>query len=194
MNFVGRDAATLTQVCRHKDKEETMNTTRTAGFFAAAAMAALTLASPGYAQANNGCANATLHGVYAFQITGQLLAPAAVAGPVTGVALTTFDGNGNLTQVDNVVHNGVVPVEDWRPATGSYTVNSDCTGTFSFTPMPTNPADAGPALKLHFVLTNSGAQILTVVTGSPNTPPFIASIVSTGNRLTLPYAPGVIVQ
>jgi hypothetical protein len=169
-----------------------MNRTRTAGFVLAAAMAALTPASPAYAQANNGCANATLQGVYAFHLTGQILAPAAVAGPVSRVALTTFDGLGNLTQIDNVVHNGVVPVEDWRPAIGSYTVNSDCTGTFTFTPMPTNPADAGPALKVHFVVTNSGAQILTVVTGSPNTPPFVASIVSTGNRLTLPAPGGVI--
>jgi hypothetical protein len=170
-----------------------MNKTRTAGLVPAAAMVAFALTSPAYGQANNGCANATLHGVYAFHITGQILAPAAVAGPVSGVALTTFDGLGNLTQIDNIVHNGVVPLEDWRPANGSYTVNSDCTGTFTFTPAPTNPADAGPALKVHFVLMDSGAQILTVVTGSPTTPPFTASIVSTGHRLTLP-PPGVIVQ
>jgi hypothetical protein len=170
-----------------------MNRTRIAGFVSAAALVTLALTSPAYGQANNGCANATLHGVYAFHLTGQILAPAAVAGPVSGVALTTFDGLGNLTQIDNVVHNGVVPVEDWRPAVGSYTVNSDCTGTFTFTPMPTNAADAGPALKVHFVLTNSGAKIVTVVTGSPNTPPFVASIVSTGDRLTLPAA-GVTLQ
>jgi hypothetical protein len=169
-----------------------MNRTRTAGLVSAA-ISALALTSSAYAQANNGCANATLNGVYAFQLTGQILAPAAVAGPVSGVALTTFDGFGNLTQIDNVVHNGVVPVEDWRPATGTYSVNSDCTGTFVFTPAPTNPADAGPALKVHFVITNSGSQILTTVTGSPNSPPFTANIVSTGNRLTLP-APGAIIR
>src|ERR1017187_3904403 len=140
-----------------------------------------------YAQVNYGCTTATLQGVFAFQITGQILAPAAVAGPVNGVALTTFDGVGNLTQVDHVVHNGVVPVEEWRPATGSYTVNSDCTGTFTFTPMPTNPADAGPALKVDFVLTNGAAQILTAVSGSPNTPPFTANLLSTGARLPFPW-------
>jgi hypothetical protein len=170
-----------------------MNGTRTAGIVSAAAMVALALTNPAYAQVNNGCANATLHGIYAFHITGQILAPAAVAGPVSGVALTTFDGLGNLTQIDNIVHNGVVPAEDWRPANGSYTVNADCTGTFTFTPAPTNPADGGPALKVHFVITNLGAQILTVVTGSPNTPPFVASIVSTGTRLTL-AAPGAIIE
>src|ERR1700689_1021217 len=169
-----------------------MNRTRTAGFVSAAAMVAFALASPAYAQVDNGCVNATLHGIYAFHITGQILAPAAVAGPVSGVALTTFDGFGNLTQIDNIVHNGVVPAEDWRPASGSYTVNSDCTGTFTFTPAPTNPADAGPALKVHFVLTNFGAEILTVVTGSPSSPPFAANIVSTGTRLTLPAFDAII--
>ena len=161
-----------------------MNRTRTSGFASAIAVLALALANSAYAQVNYGCTTATLQGVFAFQITGQILAPAAVAGPVNGVALTTFDGVGNLTQVDHVVHNGVVPVEEWRPATGSYTVNSDCTGTFTFTPAPTNPADAGPALKLNFVLTGGAAQILTTVSGSPNTPPFTSSIVSTGTRLT----------
>ncbi len=158
--------------------------------FALTAILAGMLSRSAYAQAMNGCTNATLHGTYAFHITGQILAPAAVAGPVSGVALTTFDGFGGLTQIDNVVHNGIVPVEEWRPATGSYSVNSDCTGTFTFNPMPTNPADAGPSLRVHFAITNLGAQILTVVTGSPNSPPFMASIVSTGYRLAIP-PPGV---
>jgi hypothetical protein len=132
---------------------------------------------------NLGCSNATLIGSYAFQITGQILAPAAVAGPVAGVTLTVFDGSGNLTQVDNVVHNGVAPNEDWRPAVGTYTVNPNCTGTFTFTPQPTNPADGGPALTVHFVVTQNGSQILTAVTASPNSPPFTAAIISVGVRL-----------
>jgi hypothetical protein len=130
-----------------------------------------------------GCSNSTLNGNYAFQITGQILAPAPAAGPVSGVALTLFDGNGNLTQVDNVVHNGVAPIEDWRPATGTYSVNPNCTGTFTFTPQPTNPQDASPALTLHFVVTRDGAQIRTTVTGSPTTPPFMAAITSVGVRM-----------
>jgi hypothetical protein len=130
-----------------------------------------------------GCSNATLIGSYAFQIKGQILAPAPAAGLVSGVALTVFDGFGNLTQVDNVVHNGVVPVEDWRPAVGTYTVNANCTGTFNFYPQPTNPADGGPALALHFVVTRSGSQIFTTVTELPNTPPFVAAITSIGIRL-----------
>jgi len=133
----------------------------------------------GYAQ-NGGCGNWSLQGTFVFTVTGQILAPAAAAGPVSGIAITTFDGAGNLSQVDHVVHNGVPPIEDWRPATGTYKVNSDCTGTFSFVPAPTVAADASPALKVYFALSNGGKQINAVVSGSPNTPPFMASILSTG--------------
>jgi hypothetical protein len=130
-----------------------------------------------------GCSSMTIAGPYAFTITGSILAPGAVAGPVAGVALTTFDGFGNLVQVDHVTHNGVLPVEAWRPATGTYSVNPDCTGNFTFTPQPTNPADAGPALTVFFVIAQGGAEIRTAVSGSPNTPPFVASISSIGVRL-----------
>lgn len=136
-----------------------------------------------HAQGIQACSNMTIFGQYAFTITGQILAPAPVAGPVAGVTLTTFDGFGSLTQVDHVTHNGVVPVEAWRPATGTYSVNPDCTGTFTFTPQPTNPADAGPALTVFFVIAQGGAEIRTAVSGSPNTPPFVASITSTGVRV-----------
>jgi hypothetical protein len=103
---------------------------------------------------------------------------------VSGVAKTDFDGKGNLTQVDHVVHNGTVPVEDWRPAIGSYSINPDCTGWMTFTPQPADPADAGPELKLYIVVLKSGNEIRTVVSGSPTTPPFTSNITSFGVRLT----------
>jgi hypothetical protein len=152
------------------------------GIIARLALAACALTGAAYAQ-NGGCSNGTIAGTYIFTITGQILAPSAAAGPVSGVAMTTFDGFGNLTQVDHVVHNGVTPVEDWRPATGTYSVNPDCTGTFSFFPMPTVAADNSPAIKVYFVICKGGLQINTVVSGSPNTPLFVASILSTGTRI-----------
>ena len=78
-------------------------------------------------RSERGCSNATLRGAYAFDIDG-----AFVGGPtpllLKGVAMTRFDGRGNLTQVDHVVFNGAPPPEDWTPATGSYRLNADCTG------------------------------------------------------------------
>ena len=75
----------------------------------------------------NACSNATLRGSFAFEVDG-----AFVGGPVPlllkGVAMTQFDGRGNLTQVDHIVFNGTPPPEDWTPATGWYHLNADCTG------------------------------------------------------------------
>lgn len=143
-------------------------------------MAALLVLVAVHARAQ--CSNATLHGKYAFTITGQILAPLPAAGPVSGVALTYFNGFGGMSQVDHVVHNGVLPVEAWRPATGSYSINANCTGWMTIIPHPTNPADASPALKLYIVVTQNGNEIHNVVSGAPFLPAFTANIVGTGVR------------
>ena len=73
------------------------------------------------------CTNATLNGAYAFAIEGVFVdAPTPL--PLRGVAVTKFDGRGNVTQVDHVVFNGTPPPLDWTPATGWYELNADCTG------------------------------------------------------------------
>ena len=73
------------------------------------------------------CSNATLKGAYAFDIVGVFVdAPTPL--PLRGVALTQFDGAGNLTQVDHVVFNGTPPPVDWTQGTGWYEINADCTG------------------------------------------------------------------
>jgi len=73
------------------------------------------------------CSNATLKGAYAFDIVGVFVdAPTPL--PLRGVALTQFDGAGNLTQVDHVVFNGTPPPVDWTPGAGWYQINPDCTG------------------------------------------------------------------
>jgi hypothetical protein len=73
------------------------------------------------------CSNATLRGAYAFAVDGAFVgAPTPLL--LKGVAMTQFDGRGNVTQVDHIVFNGAPPPEDWTPATGSYHLNADCTG------------------------------------------------------------------
>ena len=137
----------------------------------------------GVGDARAACSNVTLHGNFAFTLTGQILAPPPAAGPVSGIARTEFDGQGNLTQIDHVVHNGVLPAEEWRPATGTYSINSDCTGWMTINPQPVDPIDNSPELKLYIVITEGGREIRTVVAGSPNTPPFAANITSIGIRI-----------
>lgn len=101
------------------------------------------------------CSNKTIQGTYAFTVHGQILAgPAPLL--VDGVARTTFDGEGNLTQVDAVAINGGV-APGWRPGSGSYSVNPDCTGTMTLLPAGMAP------LNLQILVSQSGRTIHTVV-------------------------------
>jgi hypothetical protein len=106
------------------------------------------------------CSLRTLRGSYGFSVDGQIL-----AGPRTGllraVAMTQFDGRGNLTQVDFATINGVPIGNDWRPATGSYRMNADCTGTAEII-----PADGSPTLKLRLVVVRNGKEVRAVVEGN----------------------------
>ena len=103
----------------------------------------------------NECSNLTIKGTYAFTIHGQILTP---GGPlvVDGIAKTTFDGYGNLRQVDAVSVNGDLS-EIWRPGMGAYTLNSDCTGTMTIF------NQNQPALHLAILVSHSGELIHTVV-------------------------------
>jgi len=119
--------------------------------------AAFVAASAVLAAAPPPCGLASLQGNYGFTITGQILSGPS-AGPVSGVALTTFNGDGTLTQVDHVLHSGQTPPEAWRNATGSYTLNTNCTGT-----MQVVFTDGSPTLNLYIVLDTLRWEIRTVV-------------------------------
>ncbi len=122
----------------------------------------LTLAAlgSGYAQSNSAaCKNTLIAGNYAFTVQGTKLAGAGPTGPQVGVAMTEFDGKGGLSQIDTVTIDGEV-VADWThtPATGTYSVNSDCTGTFTI-----NFTDNRPTVVANFVVSDNGDEIDTVV-------------------------------
>ena len=95
--------------------------------------------------------NRTLSDDYGAQIIGTILGP----------DLTVRAGNGNFTQVDFAVVQGVPESTGWRPGAGTYTVNPDCTGSAVLLPAP--GADPIPQ---HFVIVNNGKEILGVVDGS----------------------------
>lgn len=109
---------------------------------------------------DGGCSVRTLRGSYGFSIDGQILAGPR-AGLLRGVAMTQFDGRGNLQQVDFTTINGVPTGTDWRPATGFYRVNADCTGTAEIV-----PGDGSPTLKLRLVVVRNGKEVRTVVEGN----------------------------
>jgi hypothetical protein len=102
------------------------------------------------------CNNLTVKGTYAFTIRGQILLPGGSSLLITGIARTTFDGHGNITQLDAVAANGNV-ASDWRFSTGTYSVNTDCTATFTVT-----NGDAPPIHAL-FLVAQSGNTLHAVV-------------------------------
>lgn len=149
---------------------------------------------PGFAQSsdNDGCSNATLSGDYAFRVSGWV-----VLGGNTfdrqGVAMTHFDGAGNLTQVDFVMSNGTPLPGPTDPVTGfhvgekgTYRVNSDCTGTAEIRfPKPPN-ATSGAVIDLMFILGDEGRNIHTIVSNllpPGSSTPAPVSIHSDGEKL-----------
>ena len=101
------------------------------------------------------CTNKTIQGDYGSQIEGTILGPNLT---FRGLAMAHFDGKGNITQVDHIVFNGIPPLIEWTPGTGTYTVNPDCTGSAVIN----SPSGQGP-VNLHFVVVNNGKQINQVV-------------------------------
>lgn len=113
----------------------------------------------GFAQDSPACHNGLIKGTYGFSIEGQKLGGPGPVGPQVGVALATYDGMGGFTQIDTVTINGSV-VADFThsPATGTYTVNADCTGTFTI-----NFTDGRPTVVANFVAVRNGEEIDAVV-------------------------------
>jgi hypothetical protein len=123
----------------------------------AAALACLTFVAASTVHAG-ACSNASLKGKYGQTISGQLLPGPGVVLPQNGIAMTTFDGKGTFTQEDFVVIDGVPTTTGFQTGeTGTYTVNSDCTGTATI-----NYPD-GSWIDLELVVVNQGREFRTVV-------------------------------
>ena len=114
----------------------------------------------GYAQSRPAaCNDRLIAGSYGFTIQGNKLGGPGPIGPQVGVAMTQFDGTGGLSQIDAVTVDGLVVADfSHSPATGTYTVNSDCTGTFTI-----NFTDGRPPIVANFVVVEGGLEIDTVV-------------------------------
>ena len=102
------------------------------------------------------CSNSTIQGTYAFTIHGQVFLPDGSTLLIDGLAKTTFDGKGNLTQLDAIAANGNV-APGWASNTGTYSVNPDCTGT------QTIVVPGLPDLHLQFIVAQSGNTIHQIV-------------------------------
>jgi hypothetical protein len=130
-------------------------------------------AMPAAADVDNGCSIASLKGDYAFTIDGWMPNPDGTQSPNRGVAITHFDGAGNLTQRDFVITAGIPNPSNGDAQsgfhfstgeTGTYDLHSDCTGSAvidlnAVVPKPLSPG----VIKLMLVVTHHGNRIHTVV-------------------------------
>ncbi len=98
--------------------------------FTLAAVTALALSVAPTAKADDkGCSNASLNGTFAVTTTGfNVAAPAPVGPAFAQVSTQVFDGRGGTTNAGMSNSNGTVGQAN---NVGTYTVNPDCTGTFT---------------------------------------------------------------
>lgn len=106
------------------------------------------------------CSNRTLFGNYGWSSQGQVLPAPGVALPFTSTGVAHFDGNGNLSWLEHTVVDGEQLGDDWTAASGTYTVNLDCTGKM----VATTPNSPVP-LNIFFSLVQQGKQFYTVANG-----------------------------
>jgi len=111
------------------------------------------------------CSNKTLSGDYGAQIEGTEYIPNDPNPPIKvdlrTVSMGHYDGAGNVTFRDHVVVDGNPPEEEWREASGTYSVNPDCTGSFSV-----DTAPGFPPIVVYFVVVKHGKEIRGVTNGS----------------------------
>jgi hypothetical protein len=117
----------------------------------------LALAASSTATAHaSACSDATIRGTYSFTLQGRILLPDGSSLLLDGLAKQTYDGKGNLTQVDAVATNGNA-APGWRAGSGTYSVSPDCTGSLTLS-IP-GMAD----LHVQFIVSQSGNRIRQVV-------------------------------
>jgi hypothetical protein len=126
---------------RYKAMRNMKNKVVLATLVAVSAMIGLRVTFPGgtlpkvhaHEETLEACSDATLNGRYGltfsgYSTTGAVPALTSASIPVVGGGVVTFDGNGNLSASETVNLGGLIePVN----VTGTYAVNSDCTGTFT---------------------------------------------------------------
>lgn len=126
--------------------------------FVSGAIAALVLGLAPMAKAQ--CSIGSLAGSFVRVDTGFVVAPPANAGPLAGVHLMTFDGNGGFITTGSSSLNGNISEST---STGTYRVNADCTGTY------TSVGSTGRTGTAFFVIANNGNEMHILPTNTGGT-------------------------
>ena len=104
------------------------------------------------------CNATSLKGSYGTILSGTKPTgpPPAPLEQFIGVAVSTFDGQGHSTGIDNI-HSAITGVTTDRAGTGTYTINEDCSGTAVLL------SPGAPPLELRFVLVDNGKEFRGIV-------------------------------
>src|SRR5262249_2228497 len=151
---------------------------------AIAAVAAFALAiAPAANAADKGCSNATLKGTFVHTASGFVTAPPSAAGPFAAAGVDTFDGKtdlngwGGATSTAALNLNGP-PVFPPVQSSGTYKVNTDCTGTYKISAL-------GGTTTLFFVIGDNGNEIQAICV-DPGPPSTLGSVVRHTLRRQIP--------
>jgi hypothetical protein len=139
-----------------------------------ATLAALAIGSAAQAQQ---CSTKMLDGMYSVSFNGQrlgllngsppILAPFATPSLINGVSVFTFDGEGNFSNLNFAMNNGVpnalgqpgLTPDGFSAQTGTYHVNDDCTGAGTMT-------QPGLSFTFAFVISDRGKRLRYVATST----------------------------
>jgi hypothetical protein len=114
------------------------------------------------AQGSPTCTNAGVKGSFGLEATGVFVTGAPFTGPLALIGELVLSvnasGDGEISGHVAGSENGTILTFTKEPVTGSYSVNKDCTGTFSITP------EGKSALNFSFVIVNGGKEMLAIFT------------------------------
>ncbi len=107
------------------------------------------------ARAQGGCSISTFKGAYGLAINGFFYFPDGSQGVYSSAGVAVADGAGGIAGTDTVNVDGTP--SRGRQFTGTYTMNSDCTGSMSL-----KDAKVAAIANLDLVLTNGGKNVALV--------------------------------
>ena len=101
------------------------------------------------------CSDSLVRGTYGGQLQGTQTLPNGSVQNIIGVVVRVYDGDGGVTQWDNVKNsaNGYVPN---RYGSGTYIVNDDCTVDIVFNPAP------GFTIQERAVVVDNGRELRSI--------------------------------
>jgi len=134
---------------------------RIAHFFLPSAILLVTCVNTNAQPVNHVCTSATLTGDYGYLMTGQIFNSTAGFIPFADSGSLNWNGSSKVTGSSSLNVGGGI---NSRTLTGTYTVNSDCTGSFTYTDNLGNSASInlviiGGGTEIQFLETDSGTTI-----------------------------------